>query len=347
MTFCRAVAQLTPFHRDDLYWAGLTTLVAHPDHIEVYDRVFSDHFGRGAFEETWRSMFSGVAPPAPAEIEIETALASLTEASQEDDLEDPGAIALRLIASSTEVLRTKSFEALNDEERLHADRMIRRLAPALPLKRSRRLQAAARGAHFDLRHTLRSSLRTEGEPVTRAWQARRLKRRPLVLLLDISGSMGPYARALLQFGYATATGGRVEVFCFGTRLTRVTRSLRTRDPDRALAEVARRVRDFEGGTRIGAAIKQLLDDYSQASALKGGLVVICSDGLERDDPALLANQMERLHRVAHRIIWVNPLKGGARYEPLQRGMSAALPHVDRFMAGHNLASLEALSEAIL
>ncbi|MFM7718553.1 MAG: vWA domain-containing protein, partial [Actinomycetota bacterium] len=171
--------------------------------------------------------------------------------------------------------------------------------------------------------------------------------RPLVFLLDVSGSMAPYARALLQFGFAAmAVGRRVEVFCFGTRLSRVTRSLRTRDPDRALREIGEQVTDWEGGTRIGESLQSLLEEWSQRTALRGAVVVICSDGLERGDPDVLRAQMARLRRLAHRVVWVNPLRGDPRYEPLARGMAAALPSIDAFLAGHNLESLEELSRAI-
>jgi uncharacterized protein with von Willebrand factor type A (vWA) domain len=159
--------------------------------------------------------------------------------------------------------------------------------------------------------------------------------------------MAPYSRALLQFAFAAmAAGRRVEVFVFGTRLTRVTRTLRTRDPDRALHEIGRLVRDWEGGTRIGESLKTLLDGWSQRAALRGAVVVMCSDGLERGDPELLRAQMTRLRRLAHRLVWVNPLKGSPRYEPLARGMAAALPSVDVFLSGHNLARVEELARAI-
>ena len=208
----------------------------------------------------------------------------------------------------------------------------------------RRTRPSAKGARFDVRRTLRRSLRTRGEPFDRAWRDRRVRGRPLVLILDVSGSMSPYARALVQFGYAAmAAGRRVEVFCFGTRLTRVTRTLRTKDPDRALHEIGRTVADWEGGTRIGESLKSLLDGWSQRAALRGAVVVLCSDGLERGDPELLRAQMARLGRLAHKVVWVNPLKGSPRYEPLARGMAAALPSVDVFLSGHNLESLSELS----
>jgi uncharacterized protein with von Willebrand factor type A (vWA) domain len=159
--------------------------------------------------------------------------------------------------------------------------------------------------------------------------------------------MAPYSRALLQFAFAAMAAGRkVEVFVFGTRLTRVTRTLRTRDPDRALREIGRLVRDWDGGTRIGESVKTLLDGWSQRAALRGAVVVLCSDGLERGDPELLRAQMARLRRLAHRLVWVNPLKGSPRYEPLARGMAAALPSVDVFVSGHNLERIEELARVV-
>jgi uncharacterized protein with von Willebrand factor type A (vWA) domain len=168
-----------------------------------------------------------------------------------------------------------------------------------------------------------------------------------VLLLDVSGSMAAYSRPLVQFAFAAmAAGGRVEVFCFGTRLTRVTPALRGRNPDRALRDVARAVSDWEGGTRIGSSLKELLDRWGQRSGLRGAVVVLCSDGLERGDPELLRAQMARLSRLAHRVVWVNPLSGSPRYEPLARGMAAALSYVDDFIPGHNVEAIETLADVI-
>jgi uncharacterized protein with von Willebrand factor type A (vWA) domain len=225
--------------------------------------------------------------------------------------------------------------------------MIRRLSVQIPTRSTRRYRPASSGARFDVKRTVRRSLRTHGEPFHRAWRERGTRARPLVLILDISGSMAPYARALLQFAFAAMAAGRtVEVFCFGTRLTRVTRVLKTRDPDRAMHEIGRLVEDWEGGTRIGVSLKALLDEWSQRAALRGSVAVFCSDGLERGEPDLLREQMARLRRHVHRIVWVNPLKGSPRYEPLARGMAAALPSIDVFLPGHNLESLEQLSRAI-
>jgi len=177
--------------------------------------------------------------------------------------------------------------------------------------------------------------------------AKTRRARPLVLLLDVSGSMSPYAGALLQFGFAAmAVGHKVEVFCFGTRLTRITRALHARDPSEGLARVFELVQDSEGGTRIGDSLAELLRRYGQHGFLRGSVLVLCSDGLDRGDPDSLAAAMQRLTRIVHRTVWVNPLKGSPRYQPLAQGMAAALPHIDVFLPGHNLASLEALGRIL-
>ena len=225
--------------------------------------------------------------------------------------------------------------------------IVRRLTLSFPSRPSRRYRSTRTGDRFDMRRTLRASMRTEGEPFHRAWRSRTTRQRPLVLVLDVSGSMAPYSRPLVHFAHAAATAGRrVEVFCFGTRLTRITVAIRRSDPSAATRAVAQAVEDWEGGTRIGDSLKELLDRWSGRSALRGSVVVLCSDGLERGDPELLTRQMGRLRRLARRVVWVNPLKGSPRYEPLARGMAASLPHVDVFLSGHNLESLEALTRAV-
>ena len=357
LTFCRSVAALGVVDRDGLYWAGRVSLVGRPEDLEIYEASFEAWFRtlRPEGELT-------VELELPAPVDLEVDLAALTgeadvriagtaaswRAADDDDEPEPGETsALRLVASAAEVLKAKSFADLTEEERRRVARLIRDLTINVPVERTRRTRAAPKGARFDARRTFRRSLRTQGEPFDRAWRSRRSRARPLVLILDVSGSMAPYARALLQFAFAAmAAGRRVEVFCFGTRLTRVTRALRTKDPDRAFADLARAVADWEGGTRIGDSLKVLLDGWSQRAALRGAVVVLCSDGLERGDPDLLRAQMARLRRLALRVIWANPLKGSPRYEPLARGMAAALPSVDVFLSGHNLESLEQLADAV-
>ena len=362
LSFCHAAALLAApgtasgppgeqASRDRLYWAGRLTLVAHPAHLARYDELFERYFGRGALRDALSSIGSGLKAPENATPEGPRGSAaggesiSLGHAEDAEGAESEAPVPA--IASSTESLRAKSFEELSVEERAAARALLVRLRVALPARTSRRLRPDRRGRRFDLRRTLRSSLRTHGEPFRRATSGRRTSRRGLVLLLDVSGSMGPYSRALMQFGYAAmGAGRRVDVFCFGTRLTNVTRPLRATDPDTALAGAARTVQDWAGGTRIGESLKELLDGYGPSASVRGAVVVICSDGLERGDPQLLGAQMARLSRLAYRIVWVNPLKGSPLYSPLARGMATALPHIDEFVTGHNISSLEALAETL-
>jgi uncharacterized protein len=347
LTFCRAVAALDRLDRRGVYWAGRVAMVARKEDLAAYDEAF-DHWFPTQMDDVlavvagWVSNVSG-----PQGIEAAFDQGVQEERFQPAEGAEDGEAPLGVLASGAEVLRAKSFDELSEAERLQAHHIIRALAVHLPHRRSRRHRPSPYGRRFDLRRTLRASLRTQGEPFRRAWRARRVRPRPLVLILDVSGSMSAYSRALMQFGFAAMRAGRrVEVFCFGTRLTRVTRALARTEPDDALREVAAAVVDWNGGTRIGASLKELLDRWSQHVAMRGAVVVLCSDGLERGDPALLAAQAARLSRLAHRLIWVNPLKGSARYEPLARGMAAAMPHLDVFVAGHNLASLESLCEVV-
>jgi hypothetical protein len=354
VSFTRAVAALGPVTRDDLYWAGRATLVSRPEDVAVFDEAFDAYFRSGFRIEL--DLPATIPEDAAAQMAVDAdalgvdardgGRAARWRGAGEGEAPE-GDASIRIVASAVEVLREKSFADLSLEERARVERLVRELAVRVPTRKTRRLRPSPTGGRFDLRRTLRRSIRTHGEPFHRAWRERGTKSRPLVLILDVSGSMAPYARALMQFAYAAMAAGRtVEVFCFGTRLTRVTRTLRTKDPDRALHEVGRLVADWEGGTRIGASVKELLDGWSQRAALRGAVVVLCSDGLERGDPAMLQTQMRRLRRLVHRVVWVNPLKGSPRYEPLARGMAAALPSIDEFLPGHNLESLEDLGRVL-
>jgi uncharacterized protein len=346
LTFVRAAAVVGSTRVDDLYWAGRATLIARPEDTAAFDLVFAAWVRRAG------ALTGDIDPAGLADEELFATDGNVTaetvrtvigdDAPPVEDAATPGD--LGLVASGLEVLRHKAFSQLTPEERQVVERAIRRLVVRAPMEHTRRRRPARDGDGFDLRRTLRASLRTQGEPFDRRWRGRRTRTRPLMLILDVSGSMAPYSRALMQFGYAAmAAGRRVEVFCFGTRLTRVTRTLRSHDPDRAMELIGEQVADWDGGTRIGESLKALVDGWSQRAALRGAVVVLCSDGLERGDPELLRHQMARLHRLAHRVVWANPLKGSPRYEPLARGMAAALPSVDRFVSGHDLESVEALA----
>jgi len=312
--FCRAAAALSP---DDLYWAGRATLLGRPQDVPVYDRVFATFFG---------------------EVEPDTrTLVRVTAPAQEVDLG---------LASPVELLREKSFAQCSPEELAQLAALMGEVPFRLPPRRARRTQASRRGDP-DLRRTLRRSFRTGGEPVERAWRTRRRRPRRLILILDVSGSMADYSRALLMFSHAVLRSDRrFEAFCFGTRLTRLTRALATADLDEALSRAAAEVVDWNGGTRIGDSLKRFLDEYGHRGLARGANVVILSDGLEVGDPDLLAEQMARLSRLAHEVFWLNPLKEDPAYAPLARGMQAALPYVDVFASGHNLASLEAVATAL-
>jgi uncharacterized protein with von Willebrand factor type A (vWA) domain len=355
VTFCRAAGALGALDRADLYWAGRASLISRPQDVDAFDAAFEEWFREGLRMEVGLPVAVPEDRDGPRRrtegieglvLDEDRVVAKEWHGLDEEE-ETEGEAAVRIVASAVEVLREKSFAELSEDERARVALLIRRLAVRVPRRRTRRYRPATAGTRFDVKRTIRRSLRTQGEPFHRAWRSRGTRSRPLVLILDISGSMAPFARALLQFAFAAmAAGRRVEVFCFGTRLTRVTRTLRTKDPDRAMHEVGRLVADWEGGTRIGESLKALLDEWSQRAAIRGAVAVICSDGLERGEPDLMRDQMARLRRLVHRIVWVNPLKGSPRYEPLARGMAAALPSIDVFLPGHNLESLEELSRVL-
>jgi hypothetical protein len=247
------------------------------------------------------------------------------------------------VASAAEQLARKDFAELEPDELVALSRLMRELSLATPLRRTRRARRARRGDHLDVRATLRASHRTGGDPVRQIRRRRRLHHRPLVVLCDISGSMEPYSRAFLAFLHGAVGGADAEAFVFATRLTRLTRALRGHRPDLAIGRAAAAAPDWSGGTRIGEALQRFNDRHGRRGMARGAVVVIVSDGWETGDPALLGREMERLHRLAHRIVWVNPRKAAPGFSPTARGMAAALPYCDAFVGGHNLV---ALSEAI-
>ena len=258
-----------------------------------------------------------------------------------------GRDAAELGASSQELLREKDFAEMTDDELERTRRLIDEIARARPLRESRRRRPHPRGDRLDVRRVLRRSLRSGGDPVDQIWRARKVVPRKLVVLCDVSGSMSAYSRALLLFVHAVVGAGPgVEAFAFGTRLQRLTPALRGRDPDAALARAAEASAAWGTGTRIGASVREFNETYGRRALSRGAVVVIVSDGWERDDPALLARELARLSRAAYAVVWVNPLKGRPGYEPLSGGMRAALPFVDRFLPGHNLRSLEELAGAL-
>lgn len=327
-TFCRAAALLPP---DELYWAGRATLVGRREELELYDRVFRAFFAGGDGHRAAPRPRHRLAVADPAGRETDDARGPERRPPLESSL-----------ASRIEILRRKSFAACSPEELAELAELMARLRLAPPSRRTRR-RRPARSGELDVRRTVRRALRAGGDPVRLVRRERRRRPRRLVLVLDVSGSMSDYSRGLLFFAHAALRADRRwEAFCFGTRLTRLTRALAGSDPDEALRLAAAEVVDWDGGTRIGDSVKAFLDRHGHGGLARGAVVVICSDGLDTGDPALLGEQMARLARLARKVVWLNPLRESSGYEPLARGMAAALPFVDVFASGHNLASLEEL-----
>ena len=285
LVYCSALSMLDPSDLVDLYWAGRTTLVNRHDDIARYDEVFRRFFlgAEGPDEE--------LALMLRASAQAQGALA-IPSTEPGDSGEEDDAV-LGWMASDVEALKHKSFTACTPEELAALRRIMARIRLTPPRRRTRRSTAARSGTRPDPRRTVRESMRMHGEPARLYWRRRKVRLRPLVLILDISGSMADYSRSLLQFAHSAlrSTGqsaGRVEVFCFGTRLTRVTGAMECRRPDEALERAARAAFDWDGGTRIGDSLDAFVRGWARRGLCRGGIVVICSDGLDRGDPAVLA-----------------------------------------------------------
>jgi uncharacterized protein with von Willebrand factor type A (vWA) domain len=335
LTYCRAMAPLDPTDLVDLYWAGRTTLIRRREDLPVYDEVFRAFFlASDSPVQKLLRLKAQAAAEAEAAFEIPAAEPSGNEKEEE--------ALLGLMASNIETLKHRSFSDCTDDELAAIRRIMARIKFTLPKRRTRRTRSSRDGRRPDIGRTIRESMRTHGEMVDLYWRRRRVRMRPLILILDVSGSMSDYSRALLQFAYsAKRASHKVEVFCFGTRLTCVTKPLQTRKPDEALARAAEVVVDWDGGTRIGDSIDKFVRKWGRRGMCRGGVVVICSDGLDRGDPELLADAMERLSRLCHSIVWMNPHKGNnPDYQPQTVGMLAAQPYIDVLLSGHDLSSLE-------
>ncbi len=335
--FVRALEELDPDRREDIYWAGRVTLCSRREDLELYDRAFRA-FWEGEERRTLRR--------SKTRMSFSLVDDSVQPPKKTVERNESGEEMVRLRYSPVDVLRKKDFALYTSEEHAELNKLLADLKLSGALRRSRRLEPAPRGRH-DPRRTLRGAMRTGGEPMRHRYRRARSRPRRVVMLCDISGSMASYSRVLLRFMHAgVISGERLEAFVLGTRLTRITRELATRSPDRALSEASEAVRDWSGGTRLGDTMKEFVDRWGQRGMARGSVVVILSDGWDRGDVEVLAEQMMRLHRLAYKVIWVNPLKAAPGYRPLARGMAAALPHVDVFLSGHNFESLEELAWAI-
>jgi uncharacterized protein with von Willebrand factor type A (vWA) domain len=338
----RALAAVDSADRDDARLALRAVLCSGRGDLVRFERAFSAVFGQGR---------TGRLPQALDDLgTIEKAVlprVAVPDGSRPPLELGPETEVVPAAWSQVELLRKKDFAEYTEAEVVRARELIAQLARRGPVRLSRRTRSVRRRSHApDLRRMLRASLRTGGEPVHRQWRAPSTRPRPLVLACDISGSMAPYARMLLQYLHAcVAARRRVEAFAFGTRLTRITNELAGRDHDRALERAAEVVLDFAGGTRIGASLAELNRVHGRRVG-RGAVIVILSDGWDRGEPEQLAVEMARLRRSAHRLVWLNPLAAHPGYEPLTRGMRAATPHADRLLAGNTLESLEHLAETL-
>jgi uncharacterized protein with von Willebrand factor type A (vWA) domain len=328
--------QVDLLRQDDVYWTLRQTLVSRAEDLEAFDRAFAAWFLRAPFAPQLRR---------PQEVQSVRIVQKATG--------DPGAgegkgeDRNKAGWSGEELLKAKDFSELTKPEFSQVGALIAKLAAERPKRRSRRLRPHHSGSDLDLRRLVRASLATGGDAADRPFRRRVQVPRKVVALIDVSGSMEAYSRALILFLHALVGSGRgVEAFAFGTRLTRLTQDLTGRDAEHALEEASRRVLDWSGGTRIGASLKAFNDEWGRRALTRGAVVLVVSDGWEREDAGAVAREMARLARQAYAVIWVNPLKGHPDYQPLAGGMRAALPYVDRFLSGHNLASLGELADVI-
>jgi uncharacterized protein with von Willebrand factor type A (vWA) domain len=355
--FAEALTLVRPITRRRLYWTARGVFVSDASQQGAFDAVFAAVFGSSSRDER--------EPEAEAPDTVPSALDERPRSAGSGGVDHPGGgaaasaggqrrpereLAVPVAASDEEVLRDKRFDALEPHELAHLYRLMASLRVATPLRRTRRAEKDRHGARIDMRRTLRGSMRTGGDPVRLARRRRRIVRRRLVLLCDISGSMEPHARAYLQFltcAAGSAVGGREsEAFAFATRLTRLTRALASRNPERAIQRAAAAAPDWSSGTRIGDALKAFNDRHGRRGMARGAVVVILSDGWERGDPGLVASEMARLRRLAYRIVWVNPRVGASGFAPRAGGMVAALPYCDALVSGHSLQGLGEVVEAI-
>jgi uncharacterized protein with von Willebrand factor type A (vWA) domain len=359
--FTRALALVRPISRRRLYWTARAVFVSEPAQVKAFDAVFSAVFGdqddESSFAPDDEQAVASVADERPA-ADHKTSLGdaaardlrhNVSAAPPSDTHDEKGAevdVPLAL-ASDEERLASRSFDELEPSELAQLYRLMSRLRLATPLRRTRRYERARRGQRVDMRRTLRTSLRTGGDPIRLAHRRRRIVPRRLVMLCDISGSMEPYARAYLQFlSCAAGSGPDAEAFVFATRLTRLTRALASRNPERAIQRAAAAAPDWSSGTRIGEALKAFNDRHGRRGMARGAVVVILSDGWERGDPMLVGREMERLARLAHRIVWVNPRVSANAFSVRAGGMVAALPHCDALVSGHSFQALGEVVDAI-
>jgi uncharacterized protein with von Willebrand factor type A (vWA) domain len=356
--FASAISLVRPAALDEIYWTGRVTLLSGVDQVEPYDRVFGQVFRGWADAADWRGQAPAPRPGTPdataarparwdtwratgGDAHAGSSVASTTGGAGASD-----APHLLAAASAEDRLGDKDLADLTPDELAVLRSLMAALPLAPPRRPSRRTSRHPRGDTLDLRATLRRARSTGGDPARRLYRRRTERSRHVVLLADISGSMEPYARAYVHLLHGAVRVTRADAFVFATRLTRLTRVLAASNPDVALRRAAAAAPDWSGGTRIGEALKAFNDEHGRRGMARGAVVVVVSDGWETGGPSLLGEQMARLSRLAHRIVWVNPRKAGEGFEPLVAGMAAALPYVDALVSGHSVAALDDVLAAI-
>jgi uncharacterized protein with von Willebrand factor type A (vWA) domain len=360
--YARSLGLTKPVSRRRLYWTTRAVFVTGFIQLPIFDRVFREVFGTAAkndFDDSEVELEpappsdSTETPESDREDEMDSESSGGSDLSQSssgksDDEDEAEEIEVPILsASEEEELAQKHFSALEAHELAALYRLMVRLDLATPLRRTRRRQKGRHGEHMDMRRTLRNSLRTGGDPIKLARRRRRIHKRRLVMLCDISGSMEPYARAYLQFLHcARASGPDAEAFVFATRLTRLTKQLAGRNPQRAIRRATEAAPDWSSGTRIGDALKAFNDRHGRRGVARGAVIVILSDGWERGDPEVVGREMERLARLAYRIVWVNPRVSAPGFAPKAGGLVAALPYCNALVSGHSLLALDEVADAI-
>jgi uncharacterized protein len=351
--FAAAIDLTAPATYDDIYWAARITLVSGHDQIEQFDRVFGHIFGELADPADKRGDPGAASSSKPQQRSTENSDSrrGATGAGRSGEDHDHGnddvsGETLAMTASSDEYLHQADYAALTSAELTSLRTLMAHMRLAPPTRIRRRTRRSSRGRHLDLRATIRRSQRTAGDPVELIRRRETVRPRRLVMLADISGSMEPYARAYLQLLHCAAGSANAETFVFATRLTRLTRQLRIRNPNVALQRAAASAPDWAGGTRLGDALKAFNDGWGRRGLARGAVLLIVSDGWDAGDPSVVGEQMARLSLLAHRVVWVNPRKQSESYQPLVGAMAAALPHIDAFISGHSLQAMYEVLTAI-
>lgn len=348
VTFSDTMGPLDPTDMVDLYWGGRISLVHRRDDIEVYHRVFREYFLSGTNAVT-QLVKIRAHEDAPREESVVTFDIPQTDPRADDEPDDEDATRLGFMASNVATLKSKSFGECTSREEEALRRIMRRMRLRPPTRRTRRTKPGPGRGKPDLRRTMAAAMRTQGELVDLRRRVRRVRARPLILILDISGSMADHSRSLLQFAWsARRATDRVEVFAFGTRLSHLTKALTTRSLDKAMTRAGAEVFDWEGGTRIGAAVEEFVKRWGRRGMARGAIVVICSDGFDRGDPDTLHDAMQKLDRLAHRVLWLHPHRnaGDRDWEPQSLGMAVAVPFCDAILSCRDMAALEEFAKAL-